>query len=1812
MKKNISTKITLFLVVLCLLVLPFTAAVTAKYIRTMDAETVFTMNINNRYPEITNNLGLNYTISGSPRSGFIVKLTEDPSGFTHVAYNVGEEIKHVEIEDSTFKIDTGVQATVTLNQAQMYAFATVDAGNNMRIYNRVNTIPGDNEAFTPDNMTGVDVYKFRSGTPTGSADPEVSNTWEAVKSKVVSVTVPEDVIVPTATTGWFNEFKVCTTFTFNDNLDTSKVSDMYQMFRHCEVVTTLDLTELDTSGVTKTQGMFSNCYKLTTLTMTGWDTSSFTNMQSMFFGCQSLVSLDLSHYDTKAATNMTTLFKDCTNLKSIKIGENWDVAQTTTNTFVNCTALVIKDGQLGSNTINYSSYADGKANFTVGNYSFSNGATHLAGKVLRTDMTNRVEYSDTDTTISVSLADGGGSWDIHVLTLMGAKTYAFATLDSSNGMHIYNRINTIADSFTPDNMQETTAYKFRTGTPTGSADPEVNDTWETVKGKAISVTVEDEVKPTSTENWFNEFTKCTTFQFHKDNTMLLDTSGVSTMKQMFFDCRAITAMPGLSDIKTDNVTNMHQMFMNCKSVTSLDLSGWNTGKVTTMQNMIRNCSALESVNLTGWNTSKVTTMRAMFHSCTSLEYLDLSGFSTKAIPNAYNMDHIFNNCSKLRAIKIGSGWQTVGSPGDIFTKCTALVIKDGQLGNNTITYTGYADDKSTFTIANCTFADAATEKLAVKVTGYATDKQVEYHEKTVTSVTLSPVTAGVTWNSHVVNLMGAKTYAFATYDTDSKNLAIYNRINTIDTKFTADNMDSALKVCKFRSGTPAGSADPENDGTHWGYESVRTKVTSVTFEDEVKPTTTNSWFIGFDICTNFEFTKDGENMLDTSTVSDMYQMFMQCPAIVNLDLSGFDTSKVTNMKNMFRECSALKTVSMTGWDTANVTNMNSMFYLCPALKELTLSFDTKKVTNMGDMFYGCTGLESLDLSALQTDSLTLMNAMFDGCSSLTSLDISGFDTSKVTNMANLFKGCAALKSMGYDTNSALRLGTNFKVNAVTEFVGMFEGCSGFTTLDFSGFEINGDYEGSNKANMNNMFKDCTNLRVIRIDSSWQEGYTTEGIFDNCTALVIQNGQLGNNTITYDGWDSTTQKETFSFASPTYPPEATHLAVKVRRPRPVDHTEDPYFKDAYQTQFYEDRDMSSFSVEPAVEGGDWESHVLLIAGAQKYAFAAVDQQTDGTMYIFNRLNIIADKFVPDNMPKMWMVYQVLPDYDLVNADKVNGTTKAEPRVPGSANPNLDTWSRARTNGASDEKKAQVKVITVVDPIKPKNTKAWFYGFEDCTTINLHDEKGNFLIDTSESNSAKIMFKDCKSLKSVDLSGFVTNNVTDMLQMFSGCESLTNLDLSMLNTSSVTQMQSLFYGCKNLQTIKFGSSFNTSKVGDMSYMFLRCTSLTSLDLTALNTSNVTAMQSMFSGCTGLTSLNLSSFDTKKVILMNGMFQNCKNLMELDLSSFSNQSLKLHTYKDTTAGTETATYPIAYMFNGCENLKTIKVGDQWGSINEDMKASVDTFKNCNNLIGGSGTTYNAANVSGEYARVDGGTSAPGYFTSATATAAVAQEQAELEESLVNLTAVSNPDELVPGEAFRITLIPDPGYILPETVTVMVGDLENPEGVTYENGVITIPVELITAGSSISVIAEAQQQISLAVDIDGLLLSCDPTVPLPGEILTVRLEGETLPATVKVIIDGSEVGDVFYDKNTGAVMIPGELLTKETRHILISADDVPMTAENDPVEEENKTSPDAVDELYDLQSEETTMDISIDDTESEYTDEVSDTLIEEVLAEE
>ena len=226
------------------------------------------------------------------------------------------------------------------------------------------------------------------------------------------------------------------------------------------------------------------------------------------------------------------------------------------------------------------------------------------------------------------------------------------------------------------------------------------------------------------------------------------------------------------------------------------------------------------------------------------------------------------------------------------------------------------------------------------------------------------------------------------------------------------------------------------------------------------------------------------------------------------------------------------------------------------------------------------------------------------------------------------------------------------------------------------------------------------------------------------------------------------------------------------------------------------------------------------------------------------------------------------------------------------------------------------------------------------------------DTSKVTNMNVMFA-WSQATTLDLSNFDTSNVTDMSNMFDYSQA-TTLDLSNFNTSKVTNMRYMFSDSQ--VTALDLSNFNTSNVTDMSDMFDN-TQITKLDLKSFDTSNVTNMYRMFSGSQA-TSLDLSNFNTSKVTNMGYMFYGSQ-ATTINLSSF-----------DTSKVTN-----MEYMFYKSGSLKSIYTSSKFNTSN--VTNSSQMFSGCTSLVGGAGTVYDSTKTDKTYARIDGGTSSPGYFT-------------------------------------------------------------------------------------------------------------------------------------------------------------------------------------------------------------------------------------------
>ena len=96
------------------------------------------------------------------------------------------------------------------------------------------------------------------------------------------------------------------------------------IFSNCSSLTTIDLSSFNTKKITAFGGsssgaMFSDCSSLTTLDLSSFDTSKVTNMNGMFNNCSSLTNLDLSNFNTSNVTQMFSMFQQCSSLTSLNL-----------------------------------------------------------------------------------------------------------------------------------------------------------------------------------------------------------------------------------------------------------------------------------------------------------------------------------------------------------------------------------------------------------------------------------------------------------------------------------------------------------------------------------------------------------------------------------------------------------------------------------------------------------------------------------------------------------------------------------------------------------------------------------------------------------------------------------------------------------------------------------------------------------------------------------------------------------------------------------------------------------------------------------------------------------------------------------------------------------------------------------------------------------------------------------------------------------------------------------------------------------------------------------------------------------------------------------------------------------------------------------------------------------------------------------------------------------------------------------------------------------------------------------------------------
>ena len=592
------------------------------------------------------------------------------------------------------------------------------------------------------------------------------------------------------------------------------------------------------------------------------------------------------------------------------------------------------------------------------------------------------------------------------------------------------------------------------------------------------------------------------------------------------------------------------------------------------------------------------------------------------------------------------------------------------------------------------------------------------------------------------------------------------------------------------------------------------------------------------------------------------------------------------------------------------------------------------------------------LNYLNTSDVTAMISMFNDCGKLTNLELSNFNTSKVTDMNYLFYGCSNL----------IRLDL-----------------SSFNTYDVT--------------SMRGMFNGCTHLRTIYVGSEWSvDGVTNSAdMFKLCTNLVGGRGTTYNSSYT----DKTYAHIDGGTANPGYFTD-TNAARAYACYTPSNNTLTFYYDTRFGT-----RPGTSYNLNIGNEYPAWTfDGSVLSATNVVFDPSFANFRPTSTYDWFGEMEGVVSITGIDylntgevtNMAYMFYGCTGLRSIDLTgfNTSKVTDMNSMFNHCNSLTSLDLSSFNTARVTDMSMMFQTCLNLKTIYvgsgwTTSAVTSSDNMFYdsrrivGGQGTTYNSNHIDKTYAHIDGGTSNPGYFTDIQIAMLPYVALSGDGTTltfykdgkiathtEPTFMLNepdKTPGWSIYSNVSTVVFDPSFAavhpTYMGDWFNGLRYLTSIQGLENLNTSEVTSMKSLFNGCTSLVNLDLRYFETGNVTDMNGMFRDCSSLRQLDLSSFDTRKVTDMNIMFRGCTSLESLDLSSFDTHSVTR----------------MIWMFYNCSNLTTIYAGISWDVQN--VSSSAQMFTGCTSLVGGKGTTYDASHVDKTYARIDGGTSNPGYFT-------------------------------------------------------------------------------------------------------------------------------------------------------------------------------------------------------------------------------------------
>lgn len=526
----------------------------------------------------------------------------------------------------------------------------------------------------------------------------------------------------------------------------------------------------------------------------------------------------------------------------------------------------------------------------------------------------------------------------------------------------------------------------------------------------------------------------------------------------------------------------------------------------------------------------------------------------------------------------------------------------------------------------------------------------------------------------------------------------------------------------------------------------------------------SSWFSGFKSLKKII----GMQNLDTSEAQLMVEMFFECEALEELDLSNFNTDKVFNMLSMFSRMSSIKELDLSSFNTSNVEQMRYLFKHDKNLKTIyvTDAFSTEKVGDAdNEMFYGCVNLVgAIPYDANVTDKrhANYTTGYFTkGC---THKDASGQST--LVESKKHAANCCEPASTEYTCSLCHRTKTVYegKYQPGAHRVKQVEASE--PTCETDGRLKHYVCEVCGRLSFSEDMKDAVteaDVTVVKLGHK----LNAKGDCATCGMHIMQlhgvTAEIVNATDV--GWN------VFNDADGCYGFEA--LKEGDLGFYAITFTSDKTYQLKMKMSGKGNVALLSGLYPASVTAGK-ELVLNMPAGKSRIIMRGSSEDAETALRVYDI--IATTEKVPATYGKVKAseVSGTLELYGDVELDGVSENMAAFPEE-GSESP-LNEYSYLR----------KVSFDKSYAGVKQKSLSKLFFGFN-----NLEEITGLENLNTSETET--------------------------MSEMFSGCRELTTLDLSSFNTAKVKNTDAMFEECSELETIFVGEGFTTAAVKTSERMF-----------------------------------------------------------------------------------------------------------------------------------------------------------------------------------------------------------------------------------------------------------------------------------------------------------------------------------------------------------------------------------------------------------